>query len=274
MHDPKSIFNYGPLRSLLDSNDMNEIMVNSWNKIFVEHKGVLVQTASRFIDARDLQDLIFAILVHDKKDINSALCFDGILPEGHRYNITLPPLTPHSPTLTIRKFAKNIFTLNDLLDLNFLTEKAAAFVKAAVEARLNIIISGGTGSGKTSFLNTLSSLIPESERVVSIEDTPELQPKHPNWIQLVSQKKSQQSISTKDCLINSLRMRPDRIIVGECRGSEAYDMLQAMNTGSSCQLSYRLLISIRKSYHSWSARNAREVCKTTNVPSVGPGHTN
>ncbi len=227
----KTTLEYGPIRSLLDSADMSEVMVNSWNKIFVEHKGLLVQTASRFLDARQFQDLVYSILLNDKKDISSSLSFDGTLPEGHRYHITLPPLTPNSPTLTIRKVSKNIFSLDDLIDLQFMCEKSAAFLKSAVECRLNIVISGGTGSGKTSFLNTLGSLIPENQRVVSVEDTQELQSGHPNWVSMLSQKNITNPITIKECVVNALRMRPDRIIVGECRGPEAFDMLQAMNTG-------------------------------------------
>jgi len=227
----KTTLEYGPIRSLLDSADMSEVMVNSWNKIFVEHKGLLVQTASRFLDARQFQDLVYSILLNDKKDISSSLSFDGTLPEGHRYHITLPPLTPNSPTLTIRKVSKNIFSLDDLIDLQFMCEKSAAFLKSAVKCRLNIVISGGTGSGKTSFLNTLGSLIPENQRVVSVEDTQELQSGHPNWVSMLSQKNITNPITIKECVVNALRMRPDRIIVGECRGPEAFDMLQAMNTG-------------------------------------------
>lgn len=225
------MLNYGPLKSLLLSDDMSEVMVNSWDHIFVEHKGCLVRTAARFTDARELQDLIFAILVNDKHDYNKTFSFDGILPEGHRYNITLPPLSPKGPTLTIRKFLEKNFSLDQMIASEFLSDKTARFLKLAVEARLNIVISGGTGTGKTSFLNTLASLIPEDQRVVSIEDTQELRPTHVNWIYLKTIKGEKGTVSARDCVFNALRMRPDRIIVGECRGSEAFDMLQAMNTG-------------------------------------------
>lgn len=228
---PVKSLNYGPLKTLLSSAEMTEVMVNAWNKIFVEHKGLLVQTASRFIDEREFQDLVYAILIQDGKDLASSYSFDGILPEGHRYNITLPPLTPHSATLTIRKFSTQVFTLDDLVKDNFVSQRAADFLRSAVESRLSLVVSGGTGTGKTSFLNCLSQYIPEDQRVVSIEDTQELKPLHINWIPMLTVKKEGLKMSARDCVVNALRMRPDRIIVGECRGPEAFDMLQAMNTG-------------------------------------------
>lgn len=230
MGDKKTL-NYGPLKSLLLSDDMSEIMVNSWNHVFVEHKGMLVQTAAQFIDEREYQDLIFSILVNDKKDYSNKFTFDGILPEGHRYNITLPPLTPKSATLTIRKFSVKSFSFDDLVRLNFLTDKASEFLKSAIQSRLTIVVSGGTGTGKTSFLNSLAKSIPHDQRIVSIEDTQELKPEHPNWVHMLTLKNDHQNFTARDCLINALRMRPDRIVVGECRGPEAFDMLQAINTG-------------------------------------------
>lgn len=225
------MLNYGPLKTLFTSDDMSEIMVNSWDHVFVEHNGCLVRTAARFLDAREFQDLVFAILTHDKHDFSKTYSFDGILPEGHRYNITLPPLSPKGPTLTIRKFLEKNFSLDQMISSDFLSDKTARFLKLAVEARLNIVVSGGTGTGKTSFLNTLASLIPENQRVVSVEDTQELRPTHVNWIYLKTIKNEHTKVTAKDLVYNALRMRPDRIIVGECRGAEAFDMLQAMNTG-------------------------------------------
>ena len=148
------MLNYGPLKSLFLSDDMSEIMVNSWDHIFVEHKGCLVRTAARFMDAREFQDLVFSILLNDKHDYSKTYSFDGILPEGHRYNITLPPLSPKGPTLTIRKFLEKNFSLDQMISSEFMSDKTARFLKLAVEARLNIVVSGGTGTGKTSFLNT------------------------------------------------------------------------------------------------------------------------
>lgn len=223
---------FGPLKSLIDSEDITEIMINSWNKVYVEHNGMLVETSARFVDARQFEELIYSILSEDKKLIGTSFSFDGVLHKlGYRYNITLPPMSPKGPSLTIRKFSVKNFTLDDLVNSNFISDKVAKFLKAAVKARLSIVISGGTGSGKTSFLNTLAGLISTDERVVSIEDVAELRLNHPNWISLQAVRDESRLVSTRDCLINSLRMRPDRIIVGECRKDETFEMLQAMNTG-------------------------------------------
>ncbi len=222
---------YGPLRTLFESDDISEIMINSWNKIFVEHKGLLVETSAKFVDQRQFDEFIYNVLAFDKKKIDSAYSFDGVLPGGERYNITLPPLSAKGPTLTIRKFLAQNFTLEDLVLRQFISDKAALFLKAAVANRLSIVISGGTGSGKTSFLNTLSSTIPTTERIISIEDVAELRFNHPNWVPLQSVNNEKFKLTTKDCLVNALRMRPDRIIVGECRKDETFEMLQAMNTG-------------------------------------------
>lgn len=224
--------NYGPLQSLIDSEDISEIMVNSWNKIYVEHRGVLVETAARFVDPRQFSELIYALLADCKKDPASASFFDGVILEnGYRFNVTLPPMSPKGPSLTIRKFNVKNFTLQDLVASDFLSLQASQFLKAAVLSRLSIVISGGTGSGKTSFLNSLGALIPHEERVVSIEDVAELRLQHPNWISLQAVHGGPTSVSMRDCLVSSLRMRPDRIIVGECRKDETFEMLQAMNTG-------------------------------------------
>ncbi|MBC7421042.1 MAG: CpaF family protein [Bdellovibrio sp.] len=222
---------YGPLKTLLESEDISELMINSWSRIFVEHKGMLVETSVRFVDQRQFEELIYSILKNDNKNINSGYCFDGVLPSGYRYNITLPPMSPKGSTLTIRKFSAKNFSLDDLVKSKFMTEKVSHFLKAAVEGRLSIVISGGTGSGKTAFLNTLGSMISPDERIVSIEDVAELKLNHPNWLALQSVREGSLPITSRDCLINSLRMRPDRIIVGECRRDETFEMLQAMNTG-------------------------------------------
>ena len=140
-------------------------------------------------------------------------------------------MSSKGPALTIRKFSIKNYTLDDLVKNEFMSEKAAQFLKAAVQMRISLVISGGTGSGKTSLLNTLGSLIPPTERIISIEDVPELRFQHPNWVALQSVYNDQNKITSKQCLINSLRMRPDRIIVGECRKDETFEMLQAMNTG-------------------------------------------
>lgn len=222
---------FGPLKTLIESEDVTEVMINAWNKVYVEHKGLLVETSAKFVDPRQFDEMIFAILSEDQKNLKSSLRFDGVMKNGYRYNITLPPMASRGPTLTIRKFAKKVFTLEDLIKSDFLSDKAAAFLRAAVQARLTVVISGGTGSGKTSFLSALASLISYDERIVSIEDVPELKIEHPNWISLQAVNDDKHQVSTRDCLINSLRMRPDRIIVGECRKDETFEMLQAMNSG-------------------------------------------
>jgi len=223
--------NYGPLKTLLLSDDMTEVMVNSWDHVFVEHKGLIVRTAVKFIDDRAFNEFVYSILLNDKKDVKDQFYFDGTLPEGHRYHITLPPLSPKGPTLTIRKFSDKVFSLDHYAKSGFLSEKAIRFLQIAVQSRLNIVVCGGTGTGKTSLLNTLCSLIPEDQRIVSIEDTQELKAQHSNWVHLLTHKKGSSEVTARDCLHNALRMRPDRIVVGECRGIETFEMLQAMNTG-------------------------------------------
>ena len=222
---------YGPLKTLFESEDITEIMINSSNKIFVEHKGMLVETSVKFVDQRQFEELIYSILALDKKKIVNSYYFDGTLPGGERYNVTLPPLSKNGPTLTIRKFFAQNLTLDDLVKKDFLSDKASQFLKAAVAARISVVVSGGTGSGKTSLLNSLSGIIPKAERVVTIEDVAELRLNLPNWISLQSVQDEKVSLSTRACLMNSLRMRPDWIIVGECRKDETFEMLQAMNTG-------------------------------------------
>lgn len=227
---------FGPIKSLIDSSDISEVMINSWSKIFAEHKGLLVLTSAKFIDARQFEELIHSILAEDNRNPQQGFCFDGIIqPSGYRYNITLPPMSPRGPSLTIRKFNVKNFTLQDLVKSDFISGSAAQFLNFAVQCRLSIIIAGGTGSGKTSFLNTLGSLIPPTERIVSIEDVAELRLNHPNWLPLQAVRNDEsselRSVTSRDCLVNALRMRPDRIIVGECRKDETFDMLQAMNTG-------------------------------------------
>ena len=222
---------YGPLRTLFESEDISEIMINAWNKVFVEHKGQLMETGARFVDDRQYLEFIYAILSADKKVLGSALSFDGLLPSGYRYNLTFPPLSPLGPTLTIRKFKLKNFTFADLIQNDFCSEAAAHFLKASVLGKLNIVVSGGTGSGKTSFLNTLATLIPGNERIITIEDTAELNFEHPNWLALQSVTDPKNPVTIRQCLSTSLRMRPNRIIVGECRKDETFEMLQAMNTG-------------------------------------------
>ena len=222
---------FGPLQALLNDSSITEIMVNAPDSIFVEHRGLLVETSQRFIDERALWDLIFAILHCEGKDQTQGLSFDGILPNGSRYNITLPPMSVKFPSLTIRKFQSKRMSLSDLVANKSLSDKAAYFLSQAVKAKMNILVSGGTGSGKTSFLQALAFEIGAEERIVTIEDVGELKMPQKNWVQLLSVKGGPHPVTARDCLVNSLRMRPDRIIVGECRKDETFEMLQAMNTG-------------------------------------------
>lgn len=227
----RQTFDFGPLASLFKAEDITEVMVNSWNQIFVEHKGMLVQTNLSFKSIDQYHKLLFEITKENSIENLKRLNHDGILPDGSRYNITFPPLTPSGATITIRKFSKKIFTLENLIDSNSISEKAALFLRAAANSKLTIVISGGTGTGKTSFLNTLLLEVPDDQRVVSIEDTRELRANHKNWIPMICSRNNPQLPTARECLINSLRMRPDRLIIGECRGAEAYDFLSAINTG-------------------------------------------
>lgn len=222
---------YGSLSALMNDSDVTEIMVNSHDAVFVERAGLVQAAGVKLVDARALEELVQSILFTTGKDVAAALRFDGTLPGGARYNITLPPMSPKGPTLTIRKHSAAASTLEALVQKRSLTAKAASFLSACVRGRVNVIVSGGTGTGKTTLLNALASNVSPAERIVTIEDTAELQIRHPNWVRLLSVKEGKNAATARDCLVNALRMRPDRIIVGECRGGEAADMLQAMNTG-------------------------------------------
>ena len=225
--------NFGPLDALLRDDTITEIMVNRWDKVFVERDGKLLPSPQTFPDENFLLDLIRGIAANTGREISYTNPFmDSYLADGSRVNATLPPMAPKGATLTIRKFRKQPFQMQDYLRLGSLTDKAAYFLHACVMARLNIVVSGGTGTGKTTFLNALSGLIPQSERLISIEDVAELNLQQANWVRLESvHVPGRPVVSTRDCLINALRMRPDRILVGECRRDETFEMLQAMNTG-------------------------------------------
>lgn len=225
--------NFGPIQPLLQDDSVSEIMVNQYNKIFIEREGKLQPSPVTFANDKVLVDLIQAIAKSTGRSITEEHPFmDGYLPDGSRINAALPPMVPNGATLTIRKFRKTPFTLIDYLESASITDKAAYFLHACVIARVNIVVSGGTGTGKTTFLNALSSVIPENQRVITIEDVPELALQQENWVRLESvYRPGKTPVTTRDCLINALRMRPDRIIVGECRREETFEMLQAMNTG-------------------------------------------
>lgn len=230
------------LQEIIDDDEITEIMINGPDSIFIEKHGVLSRYDGCFSSAERLTDVIQAIAGQSNKRVNEASpIVDTRLPDGSRVNVVLPPVSVSGATVTIRKFPKKPISMDDLIRFGSITEEAAAFLKQLVESGYNIFISGGTGSGKTTFLNALSDYIPKSERIITIEDSAELQIRHiDNLVSLECRPpntEGENEISIRDLIRTSLRMRPDRIIVGEVRGAEAFDMLQAMNTGHDGSLS-------------------------------------
>jgi septum site-determining protein MinD len=225
----------GPLEDLLADPAVTEIMVNRFDQIYVERAGKLQPTAVKFLANEQLRGVIERIVAPLGRRIDEKVpMVDARLKDGSRVNAIIPPLALKGPALTIRKFAKRVLKVPDLIGYGSLTEQMATFLGAAVEARMNIIISGGTGSGKTTLLNVLSSFIPDDERIITIEDAAELQLPQDHVISLESRPaniEGEGAITIRELVKNALRMRPDRIVVGECRSGEALDMLQAMNTG-------------------------------------------
>jgi pilus assembly protein CpaF len=229
------IVGYGPIEPLLKDQDITEIMVNGPDEIFVERFGLIEATDVKFESESHLRRVIDRIVspIGRRVDETSPMV-DARLPNGYRVNATIPPLSLDGPILTIRKFSARPFTGQDLIANSTMTVQLANFLKACVEARVNMVVSGGTGSGKTTFLNMLSAFIPERERIITIEDTAELQLRQVHVVRLEKRPpniEGRGEITIRQLVINALRMRPDRIVVGECRGGEALDMLQAMNTG-------------------------------------------
>ncbi len=226
---------YGPIQPLLDRDDISEVMVNGPGQIYYEHNGHLLVSPIKFMDDNHVMRVIERIVTPLGRRIDQASpMVDARLPDGSRVNAIIPPLSLVGPVITIRKFKKDPLTVADLVRLGGFTAEFAEFLSACVRARLNIIVSGGTGSGKTTLLNVLSSFIPEDERIVTIEDAAELQLRQPHVVRLEKRPaniEGKGEISIRDLVVNSLRMRPDRIIVGEVRSGETLDMLQAMNTG-------------------------------------------
>jgi len=226
---------FGPLQDLINDDTISEIMVNGIDNIFIEKNGVLEKTSLSFSSEEELLNVINKIVspIGRRIDEGSPMV-DARLPDGSRVNAIISPLSLTGPSLTIRKFSKNPFTLTDLVEMNSLDEKTKEFLVKSIEKKDNIIISGGTGTGKTSLLNALAQEIDSSQRIITIEDSAELQLQHPHLISLESRPaniEGKGEITIRELVKNSLRMRPDRIIVGEIRGAEAIDMLQAMNTG-------------------------------------------
>jgi pilus assembly protein CpaF len=226
---------YGPLDQLLYDDGISEVMVNGPDQVYVERKGQLTLSDVRFESEEQLIQLIRDIAAFVGRRIdNDSPMVDCRLPDGSRVNAIIPPLALDGSSLTIRKFSRDPYTVQDLIGFGTLTAEAAAFLEACVKAHFNILVAGGTGSGKTTTLNVLSSFIPDTERVVTIEDAAELQLRQPHKVRLESRPARIDGtgrISIRDLVVNSLRMRPDRIVIGECRSGEALDMLQAMNTG-------------------------------------------
>ena len=226
---------YGPISPLLANPSVTEIMVNGPNDIYIEVNGRIEKTTIHFRDNLHVLRVIEKIVAPLGRRIDESVpMVDARLPDGSRVNAIIPPLALNGPTMTIRKFSEVPFTINDLLRMGSLNENMALFIKAAVESKLNIFISGGTGSGKTSTLNVISSFIPNDERILTIEDAAELRLSQEHVVALESRSSNiegQGEITIRDLVRNALRMRPDRIIIGEVRGGETLDMLQAMNTG-------------------------------------------
>lgn len=237
-----SLRGYDILQPLIDDKDITEIMVNSFDEIFIEKDGVINQLPIKFESQERLEDIIQSIVAKVNRVVNEfSPIVDARLKDGSRVNVVLPPIALKGPSMTIRKFPDNPLTIEDLIIKEAITIEAAELLKKLVVSKYNIFISGGTGSGKTTFLNALSNFIPQDERIITIEDSAELQIKSiPNLIRLEKRNPNTEGkgeITISDLIRTSLRMRPNRIIVGEVRGSEALDMLQAMNTGHEGSLS-------------------------------------
>ncbi|MGY9073632.1 MAG: CpaF family protein [Acidimicrobiales bacterium] len=235
------VLGHGPIEPLLEDPEVSEIMVNGRNRVYVERSGRLHATDVRYLSDEHLRQVIDRIVARVGRRIDeSSPMVDARLPDGSRVNAVIPPLAVDGPSLTIRKFAAKALTVDDLVAYGSLTEATAQFLQACVHGKLNILVSGGTGTGKTTLLNVVSSFIPADERVVTIEDAVELRLSQDHVVRLESRPANVEgrgSVSIRDLMRNALRMRPDRIIVGEVRGGEALDMLQAMNTGHEGSLS-------------------------------------
>jgi pilus assembly protein CpaF len=229
------ILGYGPLEPLLRDDSITEVMCNNWDQIFIERDGKIERTDTNFADNAHLLRIIDKIVSQIGRRVDeSSPMVDARLPDGSRVNAIIPPLSLKGPTLTIRKFSRDPYTMDDLISFGTMTPKSAQFLAACVRGKLNVLISGGTGTGKTTTLNALSAFVPGDERIVTIEDAAELQLQQEHVITLEARPpniEGQGEVRIRELVRNALRMRPDRIIVGEVRGAETLDMLQAMNTG-------------------------------------------
>lgn len=235
------IFGFGIIQPLLDDKNITEIMITSPEQVYIEQNGKIILTDLKFESTSQILQIIDRIVSPLGRRIDeSSPLVDARLPDGSRINAVIPPIAVKSPTLTIRKFKDTILDYKSLINFGSMTEEMAEMINHFVKSRLNILISGGTGSGKTTLLNVCSSSIPSDERIITIEDSIELKLKQPHVVSLEGRPpniEGQGQITIRDLVINSLRMRPDRIVVGEVRGPEAFDMLQAMNTGHDGSLS-------------------------------------
>ena len=235
------VLGYGPIEEFLRDPTVTEVMVNGYHDIYVERGGKLYRTEKRFRDAGHFNRIIQKIVGQVGRRVDESSPYvDARLPDGSRVNVILPPVSVLGAALTIRKFSAEPLTTTDLIEFQTLTRRASDFLQACVEGKLNILVSGGTGVGKTTTLNVLSNFIPADERVVTIEDAAELQLEHEHLVSLEHRPpniEGKGEVTIRDLVRNALRMRPDRIIVGEIRGGEALDMLQAMNTGHDGSLS-------------------------------------
>jgi pilus assembly protein CpaF len=229
------VLGLGPLEELLANPDVTEIMVNAHNQIYTEQRGKITLSSVTFESNDQLMQVIDRIVSSIGRRVDeSSPMVDARLKDGSRVNVIIPPLALRGPTLTIRKFAKDALQMEDLVKNHSITSDMVQFLRACVRARLNVVVSGGTGSGKTTTLNILSGFIPSDERIITIEDAAELQLRQEHVVTLETRPKNVEGrgqVTIRDLVINALRMRPDRIVIGECRGGEALDMLQAMNTG-------------------------------------------
>jgi pilus assembly protein CpaF len=229
------ILGYGPIQELINDDGISEIMVNGPTQVWIEQEGRLSLTDIHFQDDEHVMRIINRIVAPLGRHVDEASpMVDARLPDGSRVNVIIPPLSLVGPTISIRKFSRVPFTMADLIRMRSITERAVIFLEAAVKAGLDIIVAGGTSTGKTTFLNALSSFVPNDERIITIEDAAELQLQQVHVLPLEARPPNIEGsgeVAIRDLVINALRMRPDRIIVGECRGKEALDMLQAMNTG-------------------------------------------